>query len=536
MKKFWLLFVGLIVVVTCQAQSNNYDEAMRAMKVKDFDKAIDYLSRDLKDNPKSGRAFFFRAVLYRAKEQNEMALSDITNAIKYLPKDNKEWIANAYLVRGKIYSNINNNEKALKNFNNAIKLTPGMVDGYMDRAHFFLDLGHFQQAESDYRKVISLEEGNVRAWTGLGCNYLLQGNYCEAEKTLNQVIKLDPENIEGYYFRGITYFDSDRYDEAIEDLFQCLIMDQSDWDVRKLFIEYAAKNYPLALSKVNQQITLNPENDLWYFIRARVLENKNDLIPAISDYTKVMELTDIESRPTLLSFRALCYLNAGLYEKAISDFSDALSLDSTITILFGYRGSAKRLTGDYKGAVEDFTKALANDPNQDGFLYGRGWARECLADYTGALNDYNDAISFNNTDANYYLNRGRLLEKRMNKRNQAIKDFQNIVKIDTVILYKDNCRQYALYYLGRNDESIAWQKKILDQYPTHGNYYEAARLYSLMNKQPEALNCLTKALEQGYRDFIHLSDDEYLDNIRGSQEFKVLVEKWQKVHQESINK
>jgi len=535
MKKLWLLLVGLIVVVTCQAQSNNYDEAMKAIEVQDYDKAIDYLSRDLKDNPKSGRAYFFRAVLYRAKEQNEMALNDITNAIKYLPKDNKEWISDAYVERGNIYSEFNDNEKALKDFDNAIKLTPGMVNGYMARAQFFFNKHQFQQAESDYQKAISLDEGDVQAWIGLAHNYQLQGNYNGAVKAFSQVITLDPENILGYLFRGAAFFDNEQYNEAIEDAFQGLTMDASNEEIQSLFIDFASKNYQLALSKVNQQIALNPDNDLWYFIRAQIFENKFDLTSAIKDYTKVMELTDLDSRSSLLSYRAQTFALAGLYQNAISDYSEALLLDSTNANLYGLRGITKRLMGDYKGSIKDFTRALAIEPGAYGFFYGRGWAREGLTDYAGALNDYNDAISLNETYVYFYLKRGRLLENKMNNRDQAIEDYQNILKIDTVILDKGNYRQYALFHLGHMDESIAWQKKILDQYPTNGNYYEATCLYSLMNKQPEALNCLTQAFERGYRDFIHLMEDDDLGNIRGSQEFNDLVEKWQKVHQESLN-
>ncbi|MEA3369636.1 MAG: hypothetical protein U9Q24_04750 [Candidatus Ratteibacteria bacterium] len=59
-------------------------------------------------------------------------------------------------------------------------------------------------------------------------------------------------------------------------------------------------------------------------------------------------------------------------------------------------------------------------------------------------------------------------------------------------------------------------------------YYNLACSFSLLKKQKEAVEALSKALELGYRDFEHMKIDHDLDNIRGDGLFKALLKKHKK--------
>ena len=99
------------------------------------------------------------------------------------------------------------------------------------------------------------------------------------------------------------------------------------------------------------------------------------------------------------------------------------------------------------------------------------------------------------------------------------------------MLYSGNCRQYALFHLDRNAEAIEWQKKIISEYPNEHNYYDAACIYSLMNNSKESIASLVLAFENGSRDFIHLSKDDDMDNVRNNPEFISLVAEWKKKYE-----
>ena len=537
MKKTLLLIAAMFTLFFCNAQSYNFDQGLTAYYEEDFEKALEYFGRELNDNPKSALCLFYRAKIYNYQDKNSFALRDITNAIKYFSSKEKVLLAGAHWLRGDIYYKIENYEKMFKDYAKALKLSPSDPDIYIDRAQIYFEQEQYSKAEADYRKALQIDESLPLPYAGLGRNYINQKNYIEAEKVLNQLIKLAPDYSDGYKFRARASFEQKKYDDAIEEIFYGLQLDETDQTMCRIFIMYSKQNYSLALSKVNAQISSNPEKDTWYFIRAQLYEGKYNYGAAISDYTTFMELSEISYKSVLLSLRANCYSNAGMYEQSIADYSEAILLDSSYAYDYGYRGDVKRLMGDYIGAKNDFTKAITLEPQESWFYYRRGWIEdEFLKNNEAGLNDYNEAISIDKEFVYTYLHRGRLFETKLNNPIKAKEDYNSILSLDTLVLEKSNCRQYALFHLGRLDESIIWLNKIIEQYPTEGNYYDAACLYSLMNNPNEALAKLKLAFENGYRGFTHLAADDDLDNIRNIPEFNILVAEWKTPFDESVKK
>lgn len=534
MKKILFLITVLFGALYSNAQSYNFEQGVKAYNENNLEKALDYFGREIIDNPKSALSLYYRAIIYNYQEQNSFALKDVNNAIKYFSPKEKVLLAGAHKLRGDIYYKIENYEKTFEDYSFALKLSPTDPDIYIDRAQIHYELEQYSKAEADYKQALKIDESLVKPYAGLGRNYTQQKNYIEAEKILNQLIKLSPDYAGGYKFRAIAYFEQNKYDKAIEDVFYCLQLDENDKIIRNLFISYSEKNYSLAFSKVNSQISSNPEKELWYFVRAQLYEGKYDYRAAASDYTKLLELCDVTYKADILSYRAKCFSNAGLYEQSITDYSEAISIDTTNANYYGYRADVKRLLGNYKEAKEDFTKAIAVEPRQSWFYYRRGWTSEFTKEYDKALNDYNEAIAIDKDYVYTYLNRGRLYETKLNNMIKAKEDYLTILSLDTTVDNEGNCRQYALFHLGKTNEAIAWIEKIIEQYPTDGNYYDATCLYSLMNSPKQALTNMEIAFQKGYRDFVHLSVDNDLVNIQNLPEFKKLVTEWKSVFEESI--
>jgi clan AA aspartic protease (TIGR02281 family) len=536
MKKTVLLFIALFSTLLGKAQSYNFEQGVKAYNENDLDKAMEYFGREINDNPKAPLSYYYRAIIYNYQEQNSAALRDINTVIKYSSSKDKLLLAGAHRLRGDIYVKIENYDKTFEDYAVALKLAPDDPEIYIDRAQIYFELNQYQKAEADYKQALKMDESLVVAWVGLGRNYLNQKNFPEAEKTLNKVIKLAPSYTAGYKFRARYYYELQKYTNAIDDIFYAFQLDESDNRIRSILLFYSEKNYPLSLSKVNSQISAYPEKDIWYFIRAQLNEGKYNFTAAIKDYTKLMELSDIGFRSDLLRYRANCYSNSGMYELAISDYNEIISIDSSNAYAYAYRGDVKRLMGEYTSAIIDFTKAIEVAPSEAWFYYRRGWTREFMKEFDAALNDYNEAISVDDKYTYTYLNRGRLYASHLKNPLKAKDDYLKILSLDTTVVEQGNCRHYALFHLGRKEEAIAWITKIIEQYPTDGNYYDATCLYSLMNNSTEALSNLKIAFAKGYRDFVHLSYDEDLDNIRNLAGFKSLVQEWKNTFEESLKK
>ncbi|MFA5296812.1 MAG: tetratricopeptide repeat protein [Lutibacter sp.] len=509
------------------AQSYNFETAEKAFQQKDFDKALDYFSREISDNPKGAMSYYYKAIIYNLQNKNSFALSNVNNAIKYFLSKDKILLSWSHILKGDIYLKIDNLEKTFEEYEIALKLTPDEATIYIYRAQIYFDLKEYKKAEEDYKLALVKDESLVVAWAGLGRNYLSEKKYSEAEKILNKLIKFEPKYNIGYKFRARLYYEQERYKDAIDDIFYAFSLDDTDEIMQNILIFYSKKNYPLSISKVNAQIVSQPEKDLWYIIRVQLFEDSNNFEAASKDYSKLIELSAIGLKPLLLTYRGENFLNLGWFQKAISDFTESISIDSTDAQNYGYRADAKRLLGNYTDAVKDFTEAIKIDPSEPWFYYRRGWVKdEFLKDFMGGLDDYNQAIAIDKDYTYAYLHRGRLYESQLKKPQQAKEDYLTIISIDTTASNQGNCRQYALFHLGRNAEAIEWQNKILEQYPTEGNYYDAACLYSRMHKPKEAIENLRLAFKNGNRNFVQISKDDDLDFIRNLPEFKVLVQEW----------
>ena len=142
--------------------------------------------------------------------------------------------------------------------------------------------------------------------------------------------------------------------------------------------------------------------------------------------------------------------------------------------------------------------------------------------YADALSDISRCIELSPV-AGAYIWRGRL-ELIQGDTAKAKADFEQVLVADTTI--DGSVRQYALHYLGRDAEALAWMDSMLVAEPDRGNYYDAACLYALTGRTEQALNAFDKALSLGYRDFQHIAVDTDLDAIRDLPRFTEILNKY----------
>ena len=527
MKKKLFMLLCLFSTLITVAQTYNLSQAKEAIDARNYDKALDYLNRDLKDFPAKAESHYYRAYTYNCQEKYPQALTEISASFKLLSPKDRELKADSYELRGKIYAIIDNQEKAIENYDQAIKLNPQKTEYYLSRGEEYAALKQYDKAEADYNKVLSLNEGDLKARTGLGSVCLMQKKYEEAEKIFTELMKLAPEYPKTYYFMAKVFLGKKETDDAIGSVFHALVLDESDDLSRADFLVDAKNNYLMAKSYVNSMLNPNPEKFFWRYLSAQLSEQKEDYHEAIKEYTKALETATVKDKNDVLYNRANCYTESGMYKHALVDYDEALSSDSTLAYFWGFRGLTEQQIGDFNGAVIDFTKAISVEPLESWFYYRRGWILdEFLKNHKAGLHDYNQSIAINKEVAYTYLNRGRLYSTVLNDSARAKKDFEMILTLDTVVHEQGNCRQYALMELGRNEDATVWMNKIIEVFPISGNYYDAACLYSKMNKPVKSVNSLRLAFENGYRSIHHINSDDDLDNVRNLKEFKELVVKW----------
>lgn len=536
MKKILILvllacsFSGMSQSYFLQMGINNYEEEK-------YDEAITFFNKELQKRPKEGQAYYYLAKIQMKKDAFAEGLRQVNLAIANLA-DSDTVMARAWIAKGDIYQRLSDTAKFEAAYAKAIQLFPALPEVYMERASSYASWDLLAKAKTDLFKVIDLDASHLGARTVL-CNIYLQEKKYEAiVKEASKMIALDPSYVQSYDYRSQAYFYLKRYDLAIQDAYTAITLDDRSSRYRYNYLVYGKKNFSLAIAKISSLINEFPQKDLLYLIRAQLHQEKKDFDKAQKDYDRIFEIITQNLHSYYFVKRGEMFGEMGLHQQAVTDYTDAIRLDSAYSDAIARRGDAYRLLGKYDMSVADFDRAIELEPEEASYYMQRGWVKhEFQGNHVDGLADYTSAIELDSSLAYVYLYRGRAYKQFFNDKVRAQADFRKIIMLDTLAGSSSNVRHYAYAELGQDTEAKAWMTKILQEYPSDGNYYDAACLYSLLKMPNESISYLDTAFQKGYRDFVHLAKDNDLDPVRNLPLFKNVVAKWRaKFESKVVNK
>lgn len=507
--------------------SYNYTRGVEAINNNNAEEALDYLNKEINDHPDNGYAFAWIALVRNYNEEFGRALTAANVAVKKIPSKDKEYKAFAYGTRAQVYLNLEDTIQALKDYSQAINIVPDDDRFYNQRAQVYYEQGKYDLADKDYLKMISLKEGDVMGYMGRGRNANAQKRYEDAIKQFDYVVKLEPNYSSAYSFRAESYIGLKKYNEAIDDVISALGIDRD----RKAFYELqelADSAFEQTVAKLKVQKIKEPNEQSWDYDLGIVYERAAKYNKAIAYYKESLEK---ESNIITASRISSCYDDLGDYDKALEYCNQAIALDSVKTNYLYEKANILDNAGRTQEAIKTMSDYIANTPDEPAGYYQRGWFKDHFGDIEGALEDYTMAITLQPNVAYAYLNRG-VLYRLKGENAKAESDFKQVVRLDS-IPEEAECSFYAYYYLGQKDKAIEILNTILDK-DKKGNCYDAACLYSVMGEKEKALSYLRQSLEDGYRRFAHIKRDRDLNNIRNTEEFKVLMKEYEEKHLQEI--
>ena len=507
--------------------SYNYTRGVEAINNNNAEEALDYLNKEINEHPDNGYAFAWIALVRNYNEEFGRALTAANVAVKKIPSKDKEYKAFAYGTRAKVYLNLEDTIQALKDYSQAINVMPDDDRLYNQRAQVYYEQEKYDLADKDYQKMISLKAGDVMGYMGIGRNANAQKRYGDAIKQFDYVVKLEPNYSSAYSFRAESYIGLKKYNEAIDDVISALGIDRD----RKAFYELqelADSAFEQTVAKLKVQKIKEPNEQSWDYDLGIVYERAAKYNKAIAYYKESLEK---ESNIITASRISSCYDDLGDYDKALEYCNQAIALDSVKTNYLYEKANILDNAGRTQEAIKTMSDYIANTPDEPAGYYQRGWFKDHSGDIEGALEDYTMAITLQPNEAYAYLNRG-VLYRLKGENAKAEFDFKQVVRLDS-IPEEAECSFYAYYYLGQKDKAIEILNTILGK-DKKGNCYDAACLYSVMGEKVKALSYLRQSLEDGYRRFAHIKRDRDLNNIRNTEEFKVLLKEYEKKHLQEI--
>lgn len=486
-----LLTVTLLTVlsVNAYAQKNKTDNDYNLKKAyevlqeeNDEAKGLELVNKQLRETPDNVEAPLLRVRLLRRKNEFGQAPQDINHALK-VNKPKKTEVRNSTLHWWKayIYEDMGDKVNATASFKTACELArkddkENLQSISFDYAQSLYDLGDYAGADAIYRKMLALDEADQAAMARLARNMI----------------------------------EREQYSEAID-------------KVMLKRLNYAEASIKTRIKKTENRFQ-------WMAFLCQFYETSHQYAEAVRTYDEFE--AKFGHYDEINVYRSDCYSELGLNELAIADISKAMEKDPDWQ-LYVRRGDYYRLNGDLDLAIADFNAAVEDAPKEGYCYYRRGWTYEMQGERKKAMEDYNMGLEMTQDYPYLYLMRGELLLLE-GKKTEADADFEMVVQKDT-IADNGSCRQYALYFLGRDNEAEEWMNKIIEEDPgNYGNYYDQVCLYSRMGRLEESIDALRKSFEKGYRSFSHIRLDDDLDAVRDLPEFKALMEEYEAKHTEYL--
>ena len=497
---------------------------------KDEAKALDLVTKQLRETPDNVDALILRTRLLRRKHEFGQALQDINHALK-VNKPKKSNVQNSTLHWWKayIYQDMGDWQSAAASFKTAYELAQkddkdNLQSISFDYAQALFNLDDYDGADVIYNKMLAIDEADQSAMIGLARNMVTREQYKEALELLDKCQKYDADYAEIYRFKMQAYDKLGETNKAIDAGLDWFDKDNDANTEAILKILVKRSNYAEASLKSRAKKSESPFQ--WKAFLCQFYEETHQYAEAVKAYD------DLEAEfghyDQINVYRSDCYSELGLNELAIADISKAMEKDPDWRC-YCQRGDYYRLSGDIDAAIADFSAAIEEVPDGAYAYYKRGWCYEMKGDRKKALEDYNLGLEMTEDYPYLYLMRGELLLLDGNK-TEADADFEAVIQKDT-IAENGSCRQYALHFLGRDKVAEEWMDKIIASDPEDaGHYYDRACLYSRMGRLEESIAALRVSFEKGYRSFSHIRLDDDMDAVRDLPEFKALIEEYEAKH------
>jgi tetratricopeptide (TPR) repeat protein len=509
------------------------DEKRFTEALSDFDKVIDLAKnsksqsfKNFLDDGYRGKGWCYRQMIYSnendADYYHQKAITEFTNAVNIDPN-----VIN-YLARAKIFSDRlykteeNSSErsimanKALNDYNSAARLDPNDPDIYHYRGNLFeYYLNDKNSALRDYSMWGKLEPNVIWPHFYQGTINIELEDYKSALIHFNKTIGISKYGL-AYFNRALTFIKLERYTDAFNDLTTCISIAKDTTNESYFEVEYKLpeiywkrakvnellKNYSAAVSDYSKiiEITKNDPGVYTYLNRANSYIKLKKFDLALLDLNKAI-IYDPTNPDTYNSRGYFYQFTLEKNDKAIDDYNKAFSIDKDYLPAYYNRGIIYMDNDEYENAINDFSKVIQNDDmvNPEVFFL-RGVSYIEIEKYDLAINDFDNAIELFSNNADYYYNRG-LAKYNLNKTDEAINDFNKAIEIypkyDNAYYYKGLTYYFSEQYdLAIKDfsKAIEINPKYYDAYVLRGSSKHELKMYQ------QALLDYNKAIEINSKD------------------------------------
>lgn len=297
--KFFLMIALLfgITLMGFQCSSTELTSARLYIQQKNFDKALEVLQDEVKQNPKSDEGYYLLGYVFGEKGEMEKMIESFDQSIAISNKFSKE------ITESRAYHWANSFNKGVNLFQRGNKT----VDE--DSSKMYYDM-----SVNEYQNAIMLQPDSAETYRSLAFVYLTMGNNEASIEPLQKLVELEKSE-DGYQYLGEVYYTL-ASNKMIDFKNDGNLQDSTE----------AVEMYNKAIDVLEEGKKMYPENTDMLVALSNSYIGANKIDVAMDAFKE-----GVEKEPDNKFYRynyGVLLLGAELYEDAESQFLKAIELDS----------------------------------------------------------------------------------------------------------------------------------------------------------------------------------------------------------------
>lgn len=268
------------------------------------------------------------------------------------------------------------------------------------------------------RRSDTEKKSSAYYWRALGKQH--NKNLSGAISDLDDAIYLR-HSCQTYYTRGNLYYSQKHYDNAIDDMTHAIAFSRPDTYLLRNIYELRAKaciklgRLDSAIADYSELINKYPNDTYYYYMRIKMFSMGGDYERAFFELNEISRVTSVRALEVIYQ-KSSIFLQAKDYSSAISKLNELISeIEASTELMANFdwvdcagpspyvayitRGMANYGQGEYDRAISDFSNAIKpNTIYREPYLY-RGAAHYKKGAHSLAVHDLIRALSYLDEDS-----------------------------------------------------------------------------------------------------------------------------------------
>lgn len=456
-------------------------------------------NEELQEDAKNYNVYFRRAHLYYGQNQYLRALSDIDNAIRYTPADDRDMLSQEYALRANIYIMTERPEEALADISKALEYEPTSYTLLYQKANLEYELGNYSAAKENFQRLSRMRNRSLESLIGLARVAVKENNLGLANEYVDEAVALYPAESEAYLRRASVRQLMGNNNGAVDDMILAIAVDKNSGKAIAELVNMANNDYNAVISGLSNAISQAPNVGVYYYIRAMIAQAHYRYIAAISDYNTIID-KKLYNYAGIHAKLAECYYALCDYTSALDQINIALGQSQKGQY---YLTSSKiyLALGNTEMAKLYAERALLLTPDDEASLSQLALSILASGDNALASNQFGELIINNPENPVNYIIRAWIIGDKMGQQSDAMGFLTRCASLDYENTDYRSYLGFALNMMGQNEQAGQWIDNIIAAKPTDVDgriHYIAAALYGHLGDFDKAFECMQQSLERGY--------------------------------------